>query len=291
MRDPIFIVGNPRSGTSLLRLILTCHSKIIIPPECGFIVWLQKVYSDWHQLDSTNERKVDNFLDDLFRTKKFDTWGVSRNMLKKHIVDTRPENYADLCMQVYAAYGKSIKKSFTLWGDKNNFYLSYLNEILSLYRNARFLHIVRDGRDVACSYREVMNTSFSSQYAPKLPVDIGEIALEWATNVTYTNTFMSKLPYQFGMTISYEELVKSPASNIKHICGWLGVPYEENMINFYSINKNKALEPNATIEWKKRTLQPISDETVGIYASELTIGEQQEFCNIATSALSIFSYN
>jgi hypothetical protein len=271
--------------------MLTCHSKIIIPPECGFIVWLQQTYSNWRQLDSANESRVDNFLDDLFGAKKFDTWGISRSVLKKHIVDTEPDNYASLCMQVYAAYGNSIKKSFTIWGDKNNFYLNYLNEILSLYKNARFLHIVRDGRDVACSYREVMEKSFSSRYAPQLPVDISEIAMEWATNVTNTNNFLSKLPNQSAMTIRYEELVKSPASTIKHVCAWLGVPYEENVNNFYSINKNKALEPSATIDWKKRTLQPISDETVGIFMRKLTSREKEKFCKTAASALSLFSYN
>lgn len=287
----MFIVGNPRSGTSLLRLILTCHSKIIIPPECGFILWLQRAYSDWQQLDCSNEYKVDNFLDDLFRSKKFDTWDISRNLIKKHIVESKPENYADLCMQVYAAYGESIDKNFTLWGDKNNFYLSYLNEILNLYRNARFLHIVRDGRDVACSYRKVMNTSYLSRYAPKLPVDISDIAQEWATNVTNINAFMSKLPCQSRITISYEDLVMYPAATIKRVCGWLGVSYEENLINFYLINKSKVLEPSATIEWKKRTLQPISDETVGIFAKKLTAGEEKDFCKIAASALSLYSYN
>ena len=42
-----FILGNPRSGTTLLRVILHSHENIIVPPECGFLTWLYKDYYDW----------------------------------------------------------------------------------------------------------------------------------------------------------------------------------------------------------------------------------------------------
>ncbi|MDC3391597.1 sulfotransferase [Candidatus Thioglobus sp.] len=54
-------MGNPRSGTTLLRLILTSNSKITIPPECSFIIWLFDKYSNWKPSDSSNFLKVASF--------------------------------------------------------------------------------------------------------------------------------------------------------------------------------------------------------------------------------------
>lgn len=44
---PIFILGNPRSGTTLLQLMLACHPRLAVPPECGFALWLYDRYGDW----------------------------------------------------------------------------------------------------------------------------------------------------------------------------------------------------------------------------------------------------
>ena len=52
---PVFVLGSPRSGTTLLRLMLTCHRHIVVPPECGFCVWLYPQFQDW----SWNPRRLE----------------------------------------------------------------------------------------------------------------------------------------------------------------------------------------------------------------------------------------
>ena len=97
MQVPLFIIGNQRSGTTLLRLMLTCNSKIIIPPECSFIIWLFDKYSNWKPLNSSNFLKVTSFRDDLFECKKFETWHLSKKNIQKEIMLQKPKNYAELC--------------------------------------------------------------------------------------------------------------------------------------------------------------------------------------------------
>jgi hypothetical protein len=46
-KKQVFIIGNPRSGTSLLRIMLNSHSSMVVPPECGFIQWWYQKYKDW----------------------------------------------------------------------------------------------------------------------------------------------------------------------------------------------------------------------------------------------------
>lgn len=288
--SPLFIIGNPRSGTSLLRLILTSHSKILIPPECGFIIWLSQIYSEWNQLDTHDSAKRKKYLDDLLACKKFETWGLSREKIEHQIITRKPQNYAQLCAIVYEAYGENIGEKFSIWGDKNNFHIHHLRELYDLYGKARFLHIVRDGRDVACSYREVMKERSNSPYAPKLDTEISAIAEDWSSNVMKIQTFMESIPAVHVMTIRYEDLVSFPESTISSICNWLDVGFESEMLDFYRKNLAKSLEPSLTLDWKKRTMEPISQDTVGRHKNILTDDEESIFLSLADSVLRKFDY-
>jgi len=224
--NPLFIIGNPRSGTTMLRLILTSHSKVLVPPECGFIIWLKDKYANWEQKDN----------------------------------------------------------------DIRNFHINYLGDLLGLYGEARFLHIVRDGRDVACSYREVMSKNSTSPYAPKLNTVVYDIAKEWFINVMRVDSFMNMMPSNQVMTVRYEDLVKNSSETVELICHWLGLNFESDMFNFHLKNRDKKLEPELTMDWKERTMQPISDETIGRHKTLLTNDELIQFAAIADQALSKFNY-
>ena len=290
LRRPLFIIGSPRSGTSVLRLILTCHSQILIPPECGFIIWLHSRYADWRLADNDSPSRVQAFLDDLFLSKKYGTWMLDRGIIEEQIAFYKPENYAELCAVIYIAFGLKSGKRCTIWGDKNNFHVDHLQELVDLYKEARILHIVRDGRDVACSYREVMAAKSKSPYAPNLETNVAKIALEWSTNVVKIDSFMSVMQKESAMTIRYEDLVSQSISSLRDICEWLNLSYEAGMLDFYLSNTENKIEPELTMDWKRRTLQPISDETVGRYASLLNKREQEEFSTVAARALRRFSY-
>ena len=157
-------------------------------------------------------------------------------------------------------------------------------------KNARFLHIVRDGRDVACSYREVMHRKTDNPYAPKLETAVSKIALEWSANVTKVESFCSNLSDSKCKTIKYEDLVTDPQIQIFSICDWLGIGFEKDMVRFYQKGKQKILEPLQTLEWKQRTLTPISNLTVGRYAKLLTNDELSTFNGNASTALRRFNY-
>ena len=79
---PIFIIGNPRSGTTLLRLMLTSHPEVCIPPEAGFALWLLRDFSDWTPADG-----LDGFLTALMETRKFRHWGLTRTRLGEWIAE------------------------------------------------------------------------------------------------------------------------------------------------------------------------------------------------------------
>lgn len=240
-RPPLFVIGNPRSGTSLLRLLLTSHPDLLIPPECGFIIWLRSDYGNWRYSDCAGLQKISRFIAQLFRTEKFETWGLYREVVRGEIERPQPRNYQELCAAVYSSYGISVGKKFKIWGDKNNFYIRNLDEIFSLFKIAFYLHILRDGRDVACSYRQVMAESSKSPYAPELKTEIAEIALDWTSNVLAIDSFMNSIPLAQSMTIKYEDLVFSPSRTTKWLCKWIGLPFDLKMLSCYKINADKKI--------------------------------------------------
>nr|BFD66486.1 sulfotransferase [Bdellovibrio sp. HAGR004] len=289
MISPIFILGNPRSGTTLLRLLLTSHRDVVVPPEAGFLVWLSNKYGDWNSFDSNSSSAVLSYVNDLFGTKKFETWGLNKSDVITQIAKNKPSSYSELSSCIYHSYAKKIAKEVLYWGDKNNFYLNHIEELNRLYPGAKYIHIVRDGRDVACSYLDMGRRTYKSQYAPQLPQKIEEIASQWRNNVLKIERDLKKCSSVF-LTIRYEDLVNKTDEELHNICDFLGIEFQNEMASFYLANRSQKLEPVETLEWKQKTLMPIERSSVGRYLDILSKEDVLRFEEVARDALDIFQY-
>jgi len=256
-----FIIGNPRSGTSLFRLLLTSHSDIHIPPESGFMIWWQRVYNDWNW-DADNQ-KLDAFLDDLFNAKKFEFWELDREPLSRTIKANKPDNYAALSRLIYEHHSEKAGKKNALIGDKNNFHLNHIAELDALYPDAKFVHIIRDGRDVATSYMDMSKIDSTSDYRPRLPSSAADIGQEWRKNIESVRSGFSKLPSERTLEIRYEDLVLETEKTLTGVCEFLGQTYEPAMLDFYMKNQARKLEPDEFMAWKARTRGQIDSSAIG----------------------------
>lgn len=288
MKSPIFIIGNPRSGTTLLRLMLNNHENIVIPPECGFMVWWYDKYADWNSSYSHNEHYLNAFLEDLSASRKIETWSMNINELKKFISVRIPSSYPELTSSIYEFFGLSIGKIFKRWGDKNNFYLNHIRTIKKLFPDAFFIHIIRDGRDVACSCIHLNKKNIVSKYAPNLPYEIEEIAYEWTASIKEIRNSFDLFDWQNTLEIKYEELVVSPESKLKEICASIGEGYDPHMLEYY---RNQSAEPAEFLQWKEKLIGKPSSSQVGIYRRELKGSQISLFDSIAKEILSIYSYD
>lgn len=287
MKQPIFIIGNPRSGTTLLRLMLNAHSQILVPPECGFAVWLLQEYEHW-TLESCHNVDLDIFLNALFRTRKFATWELNYATLRAAILESKPESYPDLVSLIYSIYGQTHGVSFTRWGDKNNFYLEHVDKIDRMFPAAFYLYIVRDGRDVACSYREINGQDLKSRYAPNLPHEINAIAYQWVLNDKKILQSFQEINNNKLLYIRYEDIVREPRKTLTSICGFIGEDFEENMIEYYKeANMN---EPKEYLGWKHKVTGRLDRSTVGRYKRDLTPSQIYEFNRVAGEVLVRYGY-
>lgn len=289
LSSPIFILGNPRSGTTLLRLMLACHPRLAVPPECGFALWLRDRYGDWPAWDGSTDR-LERFLDDLFAARKFDTWGLDRDALREWIHGRKPNDYRSLVESVYWHFASRRAPLATRIGDKNNFHIHRVADLVNLFPGCVFVHIVRDGRDVACSYREVTAANFSSQYRPNLPQPIREIAREWRSAVLAPEVATAAGTAVHLHTVRFEDLVAEPSKTLQGICQFLGEPFSELMLQYHSRNASDRLEPIETMAWKRRTLEPPDPTAIGRYKTDLLAAETAEFEAEAGDALLRFGY-
>ncbi len=267
--------------------MVSSHSKISIPPESGFLVWWYAKYKGWTKADSANEAKVNAYITDLKTSKKIETWNLDYAKIKESMKDNLPATYAELSSLVYAAYALGRNKNISIWGDKNNYYIAHLKEVAEIYPDAYFIHIVRDGRDVACSYLNIATLDTASPYKPKLPDEIVHIAQEWSDNNLKIHHFLKQLNPAQSLQIKYEDLIETPEHGLQAICKFLHLPYEETMMNFHQTEK----EPEAFIDWKKKTAEKPDPTNKNIYLSFLPQEDIALFNKTASEVLNLYGYS
>jgi hypothetical protein len=284
MKPPIFVIGNPRSGTTLLRLMLTCHRNIVIPPECGFAVWLYPNYKTW------DAEKRHLFAHDVLQCRKIETWNWQADGLAPFLETRAPQCYADAVALVYEWYGICQGRRVERWGDKNNYYLNHIATLHEMFPAALFVHIVRDGRSVACSYKRLATAQLESPYAPRLPTEVRDIAAEWVRNIGVINAGFRCVGAAQRFEMRFEDLLLAPERTLRAVCRFLDEPYDPEMLDYDKKNRETMLEPAEFAGWKAKTLQPLLTSESQPYLVELTSAERSTFESVASAELMRYGY-
>lgn len=278
-KTPFFLIGNARSGTSLLRLMLNTHPDIVVPPECGFAMWLRDRYV---ALDLCDSAVIARFAGDVSASRKFETWNLSETQLRRRLEGRRYAEYPELVAEVYAAYAELRGKTPTLFGDKNNYYITLVDQLRETFPDSLIIHLVRDGRDVACSYLDLADREIDCEYRPNLAFEINEIAVEWSKNCLR----MARLTGPRVITLRYEDLLGAPKTELKRMCKFLGAQFDPIMLDFFRWND----EPQSFLQWKGKTREPLDPENAGRFRYRLTQEQISIFQATAAEALIHFDY-
>lgn len=266
--------------------MLNAHPQIAAPPECGFLQWWFSKYESWDECNAASAEDVVHYVNDVLASKKIETWGLDRQGLIEFITRSKPAGYASLGISVYLYWAIKQQRNPTLIVDKNNYYVRHLKELNRIWDDAKYIHIIRDGRDVACSYLDVGKLNMTSPYQPELPRRLKDIADEWVFNNTSIGDFLQRMDTDRYVTIRYEDLVQSTQTVLQRITDFLGIPFSGRMLEYYKYND----EPESTLAWKKKTLEPPDPEAIGRYKKQLSEQENELFESVAASMLKQFNY-
>jgi hypothetical protein len=210
---PFFIVGSPRSGTKLLRSILSSHSKVAMPGETFY--FSQVVRRAKPYLKGFDIIDIDGFLQLVKTSKSMEQFSsvIARCTFNK----TRPWSIGGFFSEICSSYANTLGK--VRWGEKTPSHLWFWKTINTAYPDCKFIVTVRDGRDVICSLPE-RPWSTGSPFAD---------AFRWKMEINKGCKLIAELGSRRAMQISYEELVTEPVKTVTKVCGHLGLTYESSM--------------------------------------------------------------
>jgi hypothetical protein len=256
-----FIVGRPRSGTTLLRILFEAHPNVLIPPESPFIINLYKKYEKVKYWD---EKIIEEFCGDLFRQRYFDKWLIDKERLFASLMEVKGENtFQTLVRKVCLTYSSVFdKKEILFIGDKNPAYSLFIHRIHKLFPEAKIIHITRDYRD---NYLSLIKVNFE---VPIIPL----VVYRWKFAYRRMQKLKKLYPDRI-YSLKYEDLATEPENNFEAVCRFLGIDYDPSVMSFYEKKSDveKAYAGSDDLQQVHQSLfNPISTVRMNLWQTEMS---------------------
>ena len=210
------VVGAPRSGTTMLRLMLDAHPDLAVPPETGFLSALAGLTGQGEALRASALQAITTYPPGAPAWADF---GLGADALADSFAAIEPFTATSAARAFYRLYAARFGKK--RWGDKTPSYCFHMAAISRLLPEARFVHLVRDGRDVALSLRDVW---FAPGNTPE------ELAADWVAHVEVAEDASVDA---VRLRVHFEELVMHPERVLRRICDFIELPFHEDMLHFH----------------------------------------------------------
>ena len=257
--DVILIAGCPRSGTTLARALIGMHPGIACPQsECYFLTLL-KSPDVLKSIFNFSAEEINNF---------------------KKIFNEDATSFAEHVLKFYM---QKEKKQFVAL--KAPIYVTIVDEIFKHFPNMKFIHCIRDGRDVVCSLRTFPKRRFvKGEIVPtNIKNPFGACIKKWISHVKLGRRWMDSDQY---FEVKYEDLVNNTQIAMKKIFDFIGVemPSKEQLQSYYKYEKDEKHPQNIEIG------KPIYKESIERWKTDLSIREQEKFKKLAGDLLIMLGY-
>jgi hypothetical protein len=247
---PIFVVGVPRSGTTLMRLMLCAHSRICIAPETNYLNRWRRFYS---HLDVTDPGQFDVFWSDFSKVEIFPSFDIDAKATLNRIRAARKHDHRTIFASLAQEYAARMGKA--RWGEKTPKHELYLDVLLKWYPAARVIFMIRDPRAVSAS---LLSKDWGGTY-------VNAHAERWRKSSIRAGLWDRDDRVH---VVQYESLMLEPERVLKGICAFLGEEYEGAMIerpdapeyvlyprqeaNRTDVHVVRPLDPGGIDKWRSR---------------------------------------
>jgi Sulfotransferase family len=213
-RDPVpFVVGVGRSGTTLMRMMLDAHPALAIPPETHFVPDLIKSARSWRV-------SPERVLKTITESRRWGDFDLDPDDLLARFRALDHLDPTGVLRCFYGLYAESQGKR--RWGDKTPVYVTRMTDISSALPEAHFIHLIRDGRDVAVSRAK---RSMRAASAPD------EAARKWRDRILSARRQGEELPHY--MEVRYEDLVLDTEPELRRVCEFIQLPWDESLLRYH----------------------------------------------------------
>jgi hypothetical protein len=245
MNPYAFFVGCPRSGTTLLHRLGDAHPELAVAGENR---WIARTFVARRGL--TREGFVTPKLVERFRDpQRLEKLAIHERELERLIQDADGVPFASFVTSLYDRYGEQQGKR--LVGERTPGYVRYLPTLHRLWPLAKFVHIVRDGRDVCLSVLDWRKAATNFSTFRNDPVTTTAVWWEWHVQLGLEGG--NELGAGLYHELRYESLVAKPELECARLCGFLDLPYDDAMLRFHEGRVRDDPRLNAKHAWKPVT--------------------------------------
>ena len=253
---PFFIVGSSRSGSTLLRLMLASHSRIAIPSETWYLTTLVERFPFDRLL---RENEINQAISVMTSHYTWPDMGIDAAEMRCRVDRLSEVRLRDLVEIVYRWHMEVGGKS--RWGDKTPAYIEIVPPLAAMFGNAKFIHLIRDGRDVAKSFqRQGWHGPWMHGYTR-----------EWLRAVEL-DMKLSKTPLNGRiLRVLYEDLVLDPEATLRRVCAFIDERFEAQMLRWHGKADNAI--PLRDKQFHSGLGRDISPSDAGRWKREMTSRE------------------
>lgn len=214
--SPIFIVGCPRSGTSLLRDLLRSHPHLTFPQESHFIPSFFRGYGD-----PCDDREAQKLAKRILTLHWIQDWGIGFEPATFAACRT----FREIVSALFQAW--ALKENKPRWGDKTPHYVMEIPTLLEIFPPAKIIHVYRDGRDVALSW---LKTGFE-------PRNIYTAAALWRRYVLEGRKAAQIIPSDSYLEVRYETLLVKPEETMRKVCAFISEAFDTAVLRVNYLDK------------------------------------------------------
>lgn len=284
-RGAPFVVGVSRSGTTLLRLMLDAHPELAIPPETHFVPKAIKVCAK-----ADDPRRT--FLDIVTSSARWHDHHIDEDLLREKLDGMEPFDVGEALRAFYETYAERVSKR--RWGDKTPMYVRHMKAISRALPEARFVHLIRDGRDVA----------LSATKAKMGPGTVQAWAERWRSQIEQARAARGALEGKYT-EVRYEDLVSDPETVLKRVCAFVSLSWAPVMLEYHRRAPERIRELNNDLPGRGErpgrrgeervamhalTGSPPRVDRIGAWKTEMTAEEVGRFEEVAGETLVRLGY-
>jgi hypothetical protein len=269
---PFFVIGNDRSGTTMLRLILDRSAEAAIPPESMFLLDFAPVRRRGGLGDPAAAAA---FAEEVWRHPRVRLWNLAGGPPAVPPGLSHDEAYRFAVEAPFRAYSRAHGKE--RFGDKTPAYLHAVDELLAVWPDARIVVLVRDARDVALSIVPM----------PFGPNNAWAAGRWWARGIRRGLEAERRHPEQV-LTLRYEELVSDPETQVRRVCARLGLGYNSEMLAIERSDPGKIVQDQAS--WFTQISAGITPAAAGRWVTEMPLADRRAIEAVAGPELRQLGY-
>jgi hypothetical protein len=258
--EPIFLVGVPRSGTTLLAAMLAAHSRISCGPETHFFRKLAHIDAEKLVLPASWPEAAVEFVCSIEHASFSDRKPIP--LIEKYQIDCcQIESYLqpkepslrNILASVTETYQLALGKE--RWAEKTPDHILSLGQLRQNFPNSPVIRIIRDPRDVALSLTKV----------PWGAMSFVEGLLLWKRLDEKSNSFFQT--DQLCYSLRYEDLITCPDEELAKLCRFIGEEFEPGMLD----TSETGMQLNVrNVPWKDKVSQPVDASNVAIWKNQLS---------------------